>query len=483
VDQAQYRGAATALHFQLGPCTQDAGPFERICILSTPNYQAVPVTCPNCQHRFVSPVLTIIDAGKDPEAKALFLSGQVNVAVCPQCGYAGMLNAPLVYHDPEKELLFTYVPPELDLPEPEREKIIGDLTSRLMSSLPPEQRKGYLLRPRSFLTLENMLQTVMEEEGITPEMLEAQHQKIDLIDRLLDTADEEQRKAIVSEAEEQIDYEFFEILTLHIQMAQSQDQEQVAEELLALRQQLLEWTTEGRDLAAREEAIRELSTELTREELVDKLASAAIAGKEAKIETMVAVARPLIDYLFYQELTARIEAAQQAGNTQEATALRKLRETVLDLTAQLDAEMQEAAQESAELLETILESDDMEQAIRANLARIDDLFLSVLASNLEAAEREGRSRDMQLLRRVGDTLMKLIRESQPPVIQFINELLEADYPEGTRNLLEQRRDQLDERLLELMSAVSEDLARGGRETAAERLRQIRQQASAMLALA
>ncbi|MCL7455465.1 MAG: hypothetical protein M8467_20715 [Anaerolineae bacterium] len=451
--------------------------------MSTPTYQAVPITCPNCQHRFVSPVLTVIDAGSDPEAKALFLSGQVNMAVCPQCGYAGMLNAPLVYHDPEKELLFTYVPPELNLPEPERERIVGDLTGRLMSSLPPEQRRGYLLRPRSFLTLEGMLQAVLEEEGITPEMMEAQRKKVDLLDRLLNTPDEEERRAIVREAEDQIDYEFFEILTLHIQMAQSQEQEQVARQLLSLRQQLLDWTTEGQDIAAREEAIRELGPELTREGLLDRLAAAALAGKEAKVETMVAVARPLIDYVFYQQLTARLEAAQQAGKDQEAATLRKLRETVIDLTAQLDADLQEATQESAELLETLLESDDMEQAIRANLSEIDDLFLSVLATNLETAERSGRSEDMRKLRQVGDTLMKLIRESQPPVIQFINELLEADYPDGTHRLLDERRDQLDERLLELMATVAEDLAQGGREGTAERLRQVQQQAAAVMSLA
>jgi hypothetical protein len=141
--------------------------------LSTSNYQAVPVTCPNCQHRFVSPVLSLIDAGQDPEAKSIFLSGQSNVAVCPQCGHAGMLNFPQVYHDPEKELLLTYVPPELNLSEFEQQKLIGDLTNRVMSSLPAEQRKGYLLRPRSFLTLDSMVQAVLEAEGITLEMLEA----------------------------------------------------------------------------------------------------------------------------------------------------------------------------------------------------------------------------------------------------------------------------------------------------------------------
>jgi hypothetical protein len=306
---------------------------------------------------------------------------------------------------------------------------------------------------------------------------------VDLLDRLLNTTEEEERRAIVREAEEQIDYEFFEILTLHIQMAQSQEQEQVAQQLLALRQQLLDWTTEGQDIASREEAIRELGPELTREGLLDRLAAAALAGKEAKVETMVAVARPLIDYVFYQQLTARLEAAQQAGKDQEAATLRKLRETVIDLTAQLDAELQEATQESAELLETLLESDDIEQAIRANLSGVDDLFLSVLATNLEAAERAGRSEDVQKLRQVGDTLMKLIRESQPPVVRFINELLEADYPDGTRKLLDQRRDQLDERLLELMATVAEDLAQGGREGTAERLRQVQQQAAAVMSLA
>lgn len=451
--------------------------------MSTPTYQAVPVTCPNCQHRFVSPVLTVIDAAQDPDAKDLFMSGQANVAVCPKCGYAGVLNTPIVYHDPDKELLFTHVPPELNLPEAEREKIIGDLTSRLLSSLPPEQRKGYLLRPQSFLTLESMLEAVLEEEGITPEMLEAQHRKVDLIDRLLNTPDEAARRAVVREEENQFDYEFFEILTLHIQMAQSQEQEQIVQQLLELRQQLLEWTSEGQDIAAREEAIRELGTDLTREKLVARLAAAALAGQEAKVETMVAFARPLIDYLFYQQLTERIEAAADAGKGQEAAALRELRDTVLDLTAQLDAEMQEASREAASLLQRLMQSEDLEQAVRANMGRIDEMFLTVLTTTLQAAEQRDRAEDVQKLRQIGDILMKIVRESQPPVIQFINELLEARYPEDTRRLLKERHEQLDERLLELMSVVADDLAENGRETTAERLRQIRQQANAVMSLA
>lgn len=72
--------------------------------MNAPAYQNVPVTCPSCGNRFVSPVLTIIDARQNPDAKAMFLSGRINVAACPQCGHAGLLNTPIVYHDPDKEL-------------------------------------------------------------------------------------------------------------------------------------------------------------------------------------------------------------------------------------------------------------------------------------------------------------------------------------------------------------------------------------------
>ena len=103
--------------------------------MNEPTYQTVPVTCPSCQNRFVSPVLTTIDVGQRPEAKTLFLSGQLNVAVCPQCGHAGVLSTPLVYHDPDKELLFTYLPSELGVPEDERQRLIGDLTNRIDGQL------------------------------------------------------------------------------------------------------------------------------------------------------------------------------------------------------------------------------------------------------------------------------------------------------------------------------------------------------------
>jgi hypothetical protein len=437
--------------------------------LNAPAYQNVPVTCPSCGNRFVSPVLTIIDARQNPEAKAMFLSGRINVAACPQCGHAGLLNTPIVYHDPDKELLLTYVPTELGLPETEQQRVIGDLTNRVMSSLPPEQRKGYLLRPQSFLRLEGMREAILNADGITPEMLEAQQAKVDLLARLIRATSEDSRRTIAQENDQQLDYEFFQILTLNIELAQADGQEEMANQLLELRGQLLEWTSTGHEVAAREDAIRELGSGITREGLLDTLIQASQAEEDTKVDTMIRVGRPAIDYIFYQQLTSRIEAA----------SLKALRERVLDVTTEVDAEIQRATEQATQLLKQILDSDDLEAAVRANLDQIDELFLNAMALNLQAAEKAGRTEEVQRLQQVGDIMMNLIQESQPPEIQFINSLLSAGSADSTQELLEQNKDKLDARMLELMRLVEEDLRQSGRTELAQRLAEIQKQAASL----
>ncbi len=448
--------------------------------MSTSAYQTVPVTCPNCQNQFAAPVATIIDVGQTPEAKSLLLSGRLNVAICPQCGSGGRLSTPLVYHDPEKELLFTYMPPELGASEVEQQRVIGELTNQVMSSLPAEQRKGYLLRPQNFLRLEGMIEAILEAEGISKEMLEAQRAKAALLDRLLQTTSEDARRTIVQENEGQIDYEFFQLLTMNLEMAQAEGQIDVTRQLATLRTELLEWTSTGEEIAAREEAIRSLGSEVTREGLLDKLVEAALAEEQTKVETLVAVARPAIDYVFYQQLTERIEAAQEADDAERVKTLKELRETILSITAEIDAEMEKATGEALQFLEEILEEKDLEAAVRANLPQIDELFLGVLAGELDKAERTDQAERAEKLQQISEILLEIIQESQPPEVRFINQLLQAEYPEGSQALLEENRDRLDEDLLGVMDLISQDLRVNDREPVAERLEQIREQAQALM---
>ena len=71
------------------------------------------INCPNCRTPFTAPVQQIIDAQADPEAKSMLLSGQLNMVVCPSCGFRGALNTPFLYHDAELELALVYMPMEL----------------------------------------------------------------------------------------------------------------------------------------------------------------------------------------------------------------------------------------------------------------------------------------------------------------------------------------------------------------------------------
>ena len=450
--------------------------------MSSALYQTIPITCPNCRTRFATPVMTIIDVGQHPEAKAIFMSGQLNIAACPQCGYAGMLNTPLVYHDPDKELLLTYVPTEIGLSEVEQQRIVGDLTNRVISALPAEKRKGYLLRPKSYLRLEAMLKDVREAEGITQEVLDAQRAQAELLDRLLRAGEEQARQAIVQANDAQIDYQFLDLLALNIEVAQRGQQPALASELLALQEQLLRWTTLGRELAARQEAIAGLGQQLTREGLLDKLIEAATQGgetKSVKIETLVAVGRPAIDYIFYQQLTERIAAAERAGQREQAETFTALRQTILDETARLDEQERQAAEEAMELLQQALESDDPQAFIRANISQVDDLFMSILAANLQAAERAGQTEAVEQLGKIGEAVTAFILESQPPEIQFVNQLLSSEYPEGTLALLQENRQRITGQLLEVMRLVADDLAKSGRQETAQRMVQVREQAAGM----
>ena len=49
----------------------------------------VPIQCPNCGTQYQTPVISMIDVGVYPELRSYFLSGQLNVAECPNCHTPG----------------------------------------------------------------------------------------------------------------------------------------------------------------------------------------------------------------------------------------------------------------------------------------------------------------------------------------------------------------------------------------------------------
>ncbi|HQF71136.1 MAG TPA: CpXC domain-containing protein, partial [Promineifilum sp.] len=145
------------------------------------------ITCPNCGVPYVADIHQVIDAARQPQLKEMLLSGQLNVAVCPNCGAGGRVATPLLYHDPDHDLFMVHVPQELNLDQVRREELIGRMVQQIINQTPMEQRRGYMLQPQTMLTMQSFMERVWGTEGVTPEMLARQQKQVELL-RTLATA-------------------------------------------------------------------------------------------------------------------------------------------------------------------------------------------------------------------------------------------------------------------------------------------------------
>ena len=446
--------------------------------------QLVNVTCPSCQTRYTAPVQNLIDVGHDPRLKTMLLQGRINVGVCPSCGTAGMLSIPLAYHDADKELLFCLVPQEMRMNESERQRVIGEMSRAIINALPPEQRRGYLLQPRVLLTFQTLLEAVLEADGITKEMLQARQDKIELVGTMLGAVDDSiGLSALIGEHKEKIDYEFFTLLSLQINSAEQSNQPDLLGKLTRLREALLERTPAGQKVAeqqqAMEDALAGINENMTREDLLDRVLAAAGEHEDQILNMLIALARPLLDYQFFQMLTSRIDQATQKNDTQHASRLKALREKILSIAQELDAQVRMQTQERAQILSEILQSETPRETIREHINDIDDVFMSVLETNIAQNQQE-RPQVVQRLRSVQQMIVEVIQENAPPELRFITQLANADYPDETRKMLTDNQAMITPQVLDMMETLVGELDSRGDAEASKKLEGILAQAKLIL---
>jgi len=379
----------------------------------------------------------------------------------------------LAYHDPDKELFVVVLPIELNLSGADQDKTIGELTNMLMSSLPAQERKGYLFRPQTLFSLQSLREEILRVDGVTPEMMHEQMEKSQLIQELLARREDEAAlETLVEEKKAQLDYGFFLLLTASIDEATQEGDEVLAEQLTTLRTKLLELIA-----APERRPSDEIRTGMTRQELIEEL----LAHKDGDdFKALVAVARPLLDYQFFQTLTGQIEDAQGKGEEEQAEELTQLRSKVLDLVDELDQEAKEALARASDLLRQILESEDMQAAAEENLEQIDAAFLTSLEVSIVAATEPGQEEMLEKLTGLRKHIVSLLEERMPPEMRLMNRLLSTEGLEERQRLLQEQVELVDEQFLELMKLVVGDLRRQGHETAAHRLGESVKQAEAML---
>lgn len=428
------------------------------------------ITCPNCQNQFQVPVEQILDVQADPDAKARLLNGLVNLAVCPNCRMGGSLNLPFLYHDSNKELALVYMPMEAGRDDLQRQQAIGKLTGAVMNSLPPEQRKGYLLQPQVFFTQESLINKVLEADGITQEMLAEQRAKTDLLRRMLEASSDEALETIIKENDAAIDSEFFLVLAANLELAQAMRQVESLQRLLAVRHKLLELSSEGKAVRARSETLEAFRAEPTREKLLDLL----IQTDDARTrEVLIALGQPLLDYPFFQAFTARIEATLDKDKKKR---LEELRSEVLAVRDRLEEATRALFEERAALLRDLLLSEDPEKLARRRFEELDQAFLSVLSINLKDAQAAGDQPAMESLQKIWNLVMGLMEETLPPELRLFNRLMSTEDEAQIEKMLQENRDLVNARLIQFMEQTEAHMREEGSTEAADHLVKVLQKA-------
>jgi hypothetical protein len=435
--------------------------------------QPVQLTCPNCGTAFRTGVYTLVDVGEQPELKQALLSGQLNVAVCPNCGTASMLGAPLIYHDAAKQLCLVYFPQELNARPEEQERFIGDATSFLLRSLPPDAPRTHLLSPRRFLTLPSLLDAILEGDGVTREMIEAQRQRIDLISQLADALDDDARfDSLVAESRAALNPEFFATLSAFIQATppDQRDSQQVLLMLLSRLQETLGMTEDGLPGEEGEEEDAEIA------EMIERLRAAS----DDELELAVADLRPMIDYTFFEAWTDQIDALEQAGDSEGAAALTARRGRILQIVEDMDREAQAMFEAGSAVLREVLAEEDPIAALRAQGEKVNEALLLALSANMAAAQRTGNHELAQLLEALAATAAQVMEERLTPEDRFIGDLLAAETPQDSTRLLRKNVAIIKPAFVKQLNELSDQEEKRGNKPAAERLRQMAREAGAML---
>jgi hypothetical protein len=303
-------------------------------------------------------------------------------------------------------------------------------------------------------------------------MLDAQRGKVQLIQQFL-TAPDEQWPTLAQQHDAALDATFFQLLGASLEATAASGNQAGAQHMLALRNKLIELSSFGAQARQQQQSIEAAAQELQGlgDKLTpDKLLDLVIKTEdEAKVLAYVSLARPIMDYAFFEALTKRIDRAASP----EKERLTALRAKILQLTQEIDQVEQARVAEAADLLRTLLDAPDLNQALQENLPHIDDTFMAVLNANLEAAAKANRRDVVQRLSLVQSAILRLMQESAPPEVRLINELLQIESEQEALAALKRRSGEITPQVLDAMNYIVESLRQQGQPELADRLEKLR----------
>ncbi len=441
------------------------------------------ITCPNCGVPYVADIYQVIDVGRQPQLKEMLLSGQLNVAVCPNCGAGGRIATPLLYHDAAHDLFMIHVPQEMNLDQVRREELIGRLVQQVINQTPMEQRRGYMLQPQTMLTMQSFMERVWGTEGVTPEMLARQQKQVDLL-RALATASPDVQDYLIKERKSEIDETFFAILRAQIEATSQMGNPNQVNSLLNLQARLMTQTEVGRRLEKQQIALHGLNRDAQKAGGLSPavLFKHILANEqdESLVNAIALTGRAAMNYEFFALLTGEIEKREKAQDTAGAQRLGRLRDQLLDMQRELQEATQQVLQEAQDTLNTILAANDVREAVAAHMGRIDDAFMHVLEARLVHAEQSGRREEMERLRGIQEAIISQVQGETPPEVQLLSQLVSAPTKVDRDRLMTEAADLVSPDLVQVVDMLQDQAKNAGQAELAERLGDIRFELNARL---
>ncbi|MCB0108753.1 MAG: hypothetical protein KDE53_22685, partial [Caldilineaceae bacterium] len=154
-------------------------------------------------------------------------------------------------------------------------------------------------------------------------------------------------------------------------------------------------------------------------------------------------------------------------------------ETILAMQEQQQAMRQQMAQQMQAVLQDVLQAPDMKAKLREYGDLLDESFLSLLAANIQAAQRNNSTAAARRLQQVYDTALSIMREQMPEEMRLLNELMSAPDKAAVSTLLNENRAKLTPDFVASMQSIEQELREGGRKELADRLKSLRGQIALM----
>ena len=189
------------------------------------------------------------------------------------------------------------------------------------------------------------------------------------------------------------------------------------------------------------------------------------AGNDGRLSAMVSMARPGLDYTFFQQLSEGIE--KSTGD--EAAKLSALREKLLDITKQLDEQIQVRVAAAQRNLDALLDSENPVDLLQQNPAILDELFVQVINQNLQQAAEQKDGERLQKLQRLAMLIQQLINPGYNPTL--LEDLVEAADDAARAKVAEENKDSITPEFLESLSAMMAQLQDSPDKELADKVRQ------------